>query len=418
MEYIRRQVRLYPAEGQVLPIQAFIENNLHLLSEHEQGIVRDQLALFPAEQGIPGLLRVPLARSKWIGSGGRAISALRGGGRSAYLPEEQVYLKGCKPAQEAREYFNLVWNFDAQKLETRGEPQGVLSAEDVMRELLAHAFLRRHGLPALQAPLCVFAYLWQGQARGFCLAMRSGEDLRLENRADVENIPFSEQNRQAGFAGVDFGWYARRKARILAEMHFAGGFRNYTNCNFGNEVVAAGTGGGDELYLLDYDKFFVLDVPRQPDTDFIHRFYTCAFIELLESATPLVLLPPQGAGEEERAATARALLGAHLELGLYVAVREQGAEGRAGLVKAREITRADQAAVSRLLLRKWSPLYCAFEGEFVERAARLGWPAAELERAAALALENGDFQNKLLVSVLDTREQAARRMLRYRGRHN
>ena len=68
----------------MLPIQAFIENNLHLLSEHEQGIVRDQLALFPAEQGIPRpFARTSLARSKWISSAGQS-AALRGGARRTW----------------------------------------------------------------------------------------------------------------------------------------------------------------------------------------------------------------------------------------------------------------------------------------------------------------------------------------------
>ena len=418
IEYKPEKIKLFQTVGKVYSISQFAEHHLSVLQSHEQEVLSANLDIFPKETKIPNALITPWTRSEWLSKDTQPEIANRGGARSAYHPQWKINLKGCRPAEKKRSYGNMVWNFDSSKLESVSEAYGVLSAKDIMCEILAVAFMHQHDIANIQLPICVFEYDSGNQSHGFSLAISCKSDLRIENLVDIENIPYMPENRQIGFSGIDFDWYCQQKVDVLIKSHFGGGFRNYTNCNYGNEIVVIEDGKVVEIYLTDFDKFFLKKIPKIPDVEFLKKFYLTCFIELAESSTPIYCSPDkEDLDESERLEAAKDFMMLYVESGTHVLVQDQDLI-KAIKIGATETTDLEFGKVAQTMLQKWSPLYREYRKSFFSQAKQLGWDLNLLEDIEKASIENYDYRCKILLNTTNWKREAIRRVFHYHRRHN
>ncbi len=336
-------VTLYSTAGRVLSAREFARHHLGTLAPHERSLVADHLDALPAPRPLP--LARPVVRTAALADGGEELPARRSGARSALMPERGLKLKGCRP--EPAEFPE--WTLDDDfRLQVRRIPFGVLTAEGVARELLAHSFLVAHGLPRATTPVAVLEY-GEGGAVGFALVSELASDERLESLLDCGGITLHRLlrlaragdrlgllGREVALSGIELGDYVARKAEMLVELNFHGGFRGVLNSNIGNDMIA----DGELVALCDFDDFFIRPRPQPGDERNLRRFVLQAFLELLKSSLPIVdYLPLDGASASE----------AHRALAACY--------------------------------RAESSLYRAYRDRFLERAGSLGW---NLERVAGM----------------------------------
>ncbi len=300
---------LYSAAGRVIPPRDFAAHHLGRLDPLEAMLVAAELEALGAETASASSLGLdrPLLRTERYADGARQVPARRGGARSAYLLAGEVKIKACRPEETTF----LQWELDEGfGLRVGQIPFGVLTAEGVMRELLACCFERRHGLPSAGRPLAVFEYspaAPEGNGvLGYALASHVPGDERAERFLDCDGrtlhdvIRLHRRGRLAGgevkLQGLSREDFVAAKADLLATYNFGGGFRGVLNSNIGNDVIRDG-----RLHALcDFDTFRCLPVPAASDREGIRRFTLRAHIELLKSSLPFVdYLDVNGAPEAE-----------------------------------------------------------------------------------------------------------------------
>jgi hypothetical protein len=290
-------VTLRSAPGRVVPAASFVRERYDTFAPAEQALLERALS----DQSEPCPLPDPLVRTAGGGDGRYELAARRAGRRSALLPGLGLRIKGCRPEPGDFPKWTLDDDFSLRRERI---PFGSLDADGAAREILAACFLRANGLPAAAEPIAVFAYA--GEAGGaHAVVSRFAGDERLESRLDANGLTThsllrasasgrcSGLGREIALRGVDACGYVAAKARLLAAMHFAGGFRGLLNSNIGNDVVA-----GDRLLALcDFDTFEVREIPAAGDEDDIRRFVISAMIEVAKSSLPFVDYLPLPRGD-------------------------------------------------------------------------------------------------------------------------
>lgn len=419
IEFEPVEIKLYESKGKVYFIDQFAKQNLDLLAPHEQEVIMTNIDVFPKEKNISPFLRVPWTRSEWLRKSEKIDIVNRGGERSAYHPLWKINFKGCRPVEKEREYRNMVWNFESSKLMSSSEAYGVLAARDIMSEILAVAFMHQHKIANIQMPTCIYEYFSGNKSLGYSLAIACESDFRIENLVDdIENISYSNDNRQIGFTGIDFNWYCQQKVDSMITSHFNGGFRNYTNCNYGNEIVVLENGKASGIYFTDFDKFFLIKIPQKPDYDFLKKFYLTCFIELAESSTPTYCAPKKDElDDSERLKAAEDFMLLFVESGTYVFVKN-GESIKLFKKEQAETTELEYGKVAQIMLAKWSPLYGRYKEAFFSQAKILGWDLSLLEMIEKESIENNDYRKKLLFNTTNWRKEAIERVHLYHHRHN
>lgn len=289
-----KYIYLYPSKGKVYSILNFVNMHLKSVSLYEQTILKDSKYL---NKTIPSFFNIPLSRAKFIRKNKlKPLLCKRSGARSAFLVRGRYKLKGCNP--KINVFFPTVkYKFGSDKAILGKINFGVLSAENVLREILAYCFFNINNIPIPHKPMCVFEYFHKGKSTGFCLVTKKETDKRTENFmqynnlsiSDLIKIKFMEKKFNIGllsgeikFRNIDCDWYAKEKAKLLLNMNFNGGFRGILNSNLGNDLIYK-----NQFFICDFDTFTAIEIPKNPDFKFIKSFCSWCFVEMLKTAFPI-----------------------------------------------------------------------------------------------------------------------------------
>ena len=286
------QIELYECDEPVFSIAEFIRQNIkHInLTDFEMGI----LSAGKWPQSVPSALRPARTIARWLAKDQTFVSCNGFGRRSAYWPENQVKLKGCAPIDDSRTFPSAGLFFGFEAMQHGVLPFGVMTPEQVMRELLGYAFFCNCGMPVGETPVCVY-----GQSTGFCLVLetvpiRRAESFLVYNDLTISSLIEQDSFRKAtglkgglsqeiGMEGVNVQAYIYKKAKLLITMNFAGGFRDLLNSNIGNDLLH-----GQDVFLGDLDTFHVVEIPKKPDSSFLARFYLQSFVEMIKGSLPII----------------------------------------------------------------------------------------------------------------------------------
>ena len=285
-----KKINLYSCQGKVYGVREFAHLNIPILNSLEQSFLKKNIDLLP-EDNPP--FAQPLVRNQRLSNGEMEVSAQRSGARSAYIPELNLKIKGCRPENSEFPEWILDDNF---QLKVRKIPFGVLQAEGVIREILAYCFIRKYNLTLSCTPVAVLAYGKQGK-HGFAIVSITKTDERLESRLHFNNITLHRLlrlhnsgdrlrllEREAMLAEIDTSYYCKRKTDLLTELNFHGGFRGILNSNIGNELVDKNM----IVALCDLDTFKLFLLPTKDERHLIRKFVINTFIELLKSSLPFI----------------------------------------------------------------------------------------------------------------------------------
>lgn len=370
-------VPLYPCDGAVLSVTAFATQHLAHLHPLEQRLIEGTLDRLPRETEIPSLFRSCLTRSADLRTAEEpALVARRSGARSAYLPELSIKLKGCRPSLDDATYPIEHLPFDGDAVRYARIPFGVLRAEGAMREVLAWSFHAVHGLPVHGVPVAVFEYRSAGTVLGYCLALRTVGETRIEAFVRYPQGTVGELlshantqdgvvwNSELGLHDVNLWWYAEEKSRLLSSMHLAGGFRGVLNSNIGNDVLITGADGSRHLFLCDFDTFHVIDVAPggAGSRDFLEAFVRHALVEVVKGSLSILTFPD--------------LSGC--------------------------TTSAERGAVLGRTYFERSSIWRAYERRLLGGLRRLGWRPSEVEEAIENAVRSAAFVSVVEECVLNS----------------
>ncbi|MDP1884184.1 MAG: hypothetical protein Q8L10_02345 [Candidatus Moranbacteria bacterium] len=298
--HLKQKARLdcYEVQGSVYSAEKFVAKYAYLLKAHEQKIIQEQLSSLgkdAAELFSRPIANVEAASVLVISSEKSSLKKI--GSRSAYLEEKKLKLKGCRPMQDGLYFPHEKLDFGNRQMTTTKIPFGVLTDENVMREILAYCFLQKNSIQAMQQPAAVFEYADGENIIGYCLLSYSQTEARLEAQEEFYGmtvrslVTVSEMERRLGldvlgkldnFSKVSNEWYAEKKSDLMIKMNFNGGFRGVLNSNVGNDIEYQ-----DKFYICDFDTFEVINMPEKPDYEFIRSFVLWSIIEMLKSS-PLV----------------------------------------------------------------------------------------------------------------------------------
>ncbi|MCE5228567.1 hypothetical protein LLG95_03095 [bacterium] len=316
------RVGMYPYSGKVWPPTDFVAEYATVLSGHEQALLRRHavaLADAPAVMSLPAELTHCLARSPESESAIPAMVIKRSGGRSAFWPERKLKFKGCRPVLDGATYPLEVLAPGSHCIEHTAIPFGTLGPEGVMREVLAWAFCREHGLPVHAIPVLVFEYIVDGRSVGCCLISETCGEERIEAhieypRCTVQDLIEAKRKGTASVGGVPIGselqlrdlnlWqYVEDKSRLLCDMHFQGGFRGILNSNIGNDVLQRVSNEYFKLCLCDFDSFRIVRIPDRPCQDFLNDFVLRTMIEVIKGSLSICdyVVIPEAANVSETA---------------------------------------------------------------------------------------------------------------------
>jgi hypothetical protein len=221
------------------------------------------------------------------------IKAKSIGSRSAYLPLKKLKFKGCRPKPDL--YFpHEKLDFGQKKMSTDKILFGCLSAENVMREILAYFFFKSYKIQINQEPYCVFEYKYKNKVIGYCIVFKTPTDKRLESSEDYLNLSIAEmikikfiENKfnleilpnESIFLDIPPKAYTKEKSDLLIKMNFNGGFRGILNSNLGNDIFYK-----NKFYICDFDTFKIKEIQKNPDRTFIKNFLRWCLIELIKSS--------------------------------------------------------------------------------------------------------------------------------------
>lgn len=288
------QINIYPSNGRVYSISDFVNLHIEKVSFYEKNILKESKHL---TNTFPPLFKMPFSLAKFLRRDKlKPLQCKRSGARSAFLIKEGFKLKGCNP--KINVFFPVVkYKFGSNKAIIGKINFGVLSSENVLREILAYCFFKLNDINISHKPICVFEYLHKGKSLGFCLVTKNETDNRTEGLMEYNNLSIKDLIRikyfekrfnlqvlsgEIKFKGINGAWYAKQKANLLLNVNFNGGFRGILNSNLGNDILHK-----KKLFICDFDTFTVINIPHKPDFNFIKSFCSWCFVEMLKAAIPV-----------------------------------------------------------------------------------------------------------------------------------
>jgi hypothetical protein len=292
------KIKIFQTQEKVFSVKEFVDMYIDKtnLSETEKKLLRGS----NLPDTIPEHLKKTITRAEWLKEDcSDLIEMRRAGERSAYCEKNKVKFKGCNPPEKEVEFPTELTFFGKEEVTVEKIPYGILTAEQVIREILGCVFFFKYGLNTNLKPVCVYS-----QGYGFCIVEETKAEKRVESFLDFENMNVSELvkldcvRKKLGLShdlgtevklkGINIVRYADEKAKILLSMNFNGGFRGLLNSNIGNDVITLNEDGELGLFLCDFDTFAIVDIPEKPTEDFLKRFFLQSFVELTKSSLPIV----------------------------------------------------------------------------------------------------------------------------------
>jgi|GEM_PF-3169665 len=288
------KLSFFEVQGNSYSAKEFIEKYKNLLSEKEQMIVDYSKDFINDTKIFP----IPIAnvseKSELIIAEKKPNFLKKVGSRSAYLKSKKLKFKGCRPVGDDLYFPHEKLDFGDTKMVTTKIPFGVLTVENVMREILAFCFFKKYKLNFLHEPIEVFEYKKGKKIIGYCLLTKSESEERLESQENflgltvkdliiLSRIEKEEKidifSNVKSFQKISNEWYAENKGQLLADMNFNGGFRGVLNSNLGNDIEYKGG-----FYICDFDTFVVIEIPQKANYQFIKNFVLWCIIEIIKSS--------------------------------------------------------------------------------------------------------------------------------------
>ncbi|MFC1690927.1 hypothetical protein ACFL0W_01990 [Nanoarchaeota archaeon] len=293
-------IELFEFNGKVISAAEFVRKYIDKtnLNDKEKKILK--YALLPEEKDVPNFLKIPRTRADWLKKRkSKTIMVERHGERSAYWPEKNIKFKGCNPANNSKTFPSESFFFGKEHVDIKTIPYGILTKEQVMREILGYAFFIKHGLKTNIRPICVYS-----NHNGCTLVEHTVCESRIESFFDFKEIDthkliIQEASRktiglrchlgaEVNLDRINVARYIYKKALLLVTMNFNGGFRDLLNSNIGNDVIEFANGDTSELYLCDFDTFRIVEIPEKPDEEFLKRFFLQCFVEVVKGSLPII----------------------------------------------------------------------------------------------------------------------------------
>lgn len=295
------KVKMYECTGTVHSIFDFTSQHIQLLTEIEVELLNKYLPFLKKRDDVPAYLNTCLSRSSDLQTGGTILEIKRNGARSALWEEKAIKFKGCRPLRNHSVTFPMEkLEFGTQEIKYSQIPFGVLSIESVLREILAFCFFMNSNLPIVHEPLCIYEYVDNDKTIGFCIVFKTKGEDRIEKFIEYPELSLNElieikKNRvgskyligsELPLKRINVNRYSDKKAQLLSHMHFSGGFRGILNSNIGNDVVL--NLGDLNLALCDFDTFMLVEMPQNPDIDFLNGFILFCVIEVLKGSISIL----------------------------------------------------------------------------------------------------------------------------------
>ncbi|MCD4773087.1 MAG: hypothetical protein K8R41_06860 [Bacteroidales bacterium] len=291
------KIKLYEFESNIYSITDFVSKHINnvQLSNREIKILSDNKLY---KNSIDDF-KVPLSRAKWLKSEKGVQYAYRHGERSAFISDKMLKLKGCNPYHEKRKFPSESMFFGEENVKVTTIPYGILTIDQVIREILGYGFFKKYNLQTNLIPVAVFPI-----GEGYCIVEKTVSETRIESRFEYENQTIDSLlnlkvksdlfdlrhglGREVNLTGINNSFYTYTKALLLVNMNFNGGFRGLLNSNIGNDVINIDEQGNLDLFLCDFDTFKVVGIPEKPDDDFLKRFCLQSYVEVVKSSLPFV----------------------------------------------------------------------------------------------------------------------------------
>lgn len=305
-------VGLREVPGRFVTARAFAEEHLDILEPLEGEFLRERLD-WVRDERLADLVPC-MARLEDPNNGEATRRALKSGERSAVLPESSVQLKGCRPLATERSFPSAELHFGETRIAKTEVPFGVMTPEQVMREILGYCFMREHELPFQGTPVGVWLYE-VGREGSVGLLSRIRGDVRVESFLEEPSLTVGEviASKRGGCSlgiigsemkvkGLNVWAWVESKATTLSLLHAHGGFRGVLNSNLGNDVLL-GRDARSRVALCDFDTFGMVLVPKAPDREFLEPFLVLCLVEVAMGSLPIVeyVDVPEDASTEERA---------------------------------------------------------------------------------------------------------------------
>ena len=280
-----RDINLYRTKGRVLSISEFCCENIKLLKPQEQNILNeyseDLLQIEP-------LFTSPMVRSSSYFDGKQSMPAKRSGTRSAYIPSIGIKIKGCRPGKATFPSWKLNEELGVDITQL---PFGVLTAESVMREILAYSFIKKYELPTISKPNAIFEYKQNSACMQYALVSQVSCETRVEQYIDCMGYMLYDIIRlkrlgkltksEVGLKRIDKDTYGNKKTDLLLSYNINGGFRGILNSNIGNDIIS-----NEQLFCLcDFDSFKIIPFTNG-DSFHVRLFIINAFVELIKTSLP------------------------------------------------------------------------------------------------------------------------------------
>lgn len=292
------KVKMFKSEEKVFSIKEFVDLYINKtnLSETEKKLLKKS----NLSDTIPECVKKVTTRAKWLKKRKSEIMEMRRAGeRSAYWENKKIKFKGCNPPEKELKFPTELTFFGKEEVTIEKIPFGILTAEQVIREILGYTFFSKFGLSTNIKPLGIHS-----QGYGFSLVEETKEETRIEYFLEFADQKISqlvnidcarkrlhlshELETEVKLNGINIIRYAYDKAKILVSMNFNGGFRGLLNSNIGNDVIKLNNTGELQLFLCDFDTFAIVDIPEKPTKDFLKRFFLQSFVELAKSSLPII----------------------------------------------------------------------------------------------------------------------------------
>jgi len=299
------QVELYPCEGKVISVLDFLKANQAKIQINEWSIIEKYLPTFPPLKEIPEPFCKCLTRSRELATTSTPVLTVRrSGARSAFDPTTKLQLKGCRPVLHDETFPLDVLRFGAFQITRDKIPFGAMTDEAVLREILGYCFVKKFEIPVQATPLAVTSYSRQGQQPLYGMLLQLQSEERLESHLEIPNCKVKDiieaqivpslnpvdsvVGSEVRVLGVNLWPCIESNARLLAKMHWHGGFRGILNSNFGNTVLVPSEKGSHTIALADFDTFSIHPVPQSDAPDQLDPFILQCLLEVVMGSLPIL----------------------------------------------------------------------------------------------------------------------------------
>jgi hypothetical protein len=299
------QVELFPCHGNVTSIPDFLKANRDKFRIDEWKIIEGYLPTFPHMEEIPEPFHQCLTRTHELAkSSTPRLTVRRSGARSAFDPKTKLQLKGCRPALHDETFPVDVLQLEGFQITRDRIPFGAMTDKAVLWEILGYCFMRRVEIPVQATPLAVTCYSRQEHQPLYSVLLKLQSEDRLESHLDIPSCtvkhiieaqlsPSPNQDEpvvgsEVRVLGLNLLRCMESNARLLAKMHWHGGFRGILNSNFGNTVLIPDDRGSHTIALADFDTFAIHRVPQNDSPEQLDPFVLQCLLEVVMGSLPIL----------------------------------------------------------------------------------------------------------------------------------